>query len=93
MIISFACKDSEKVFNGNYSKKWNDKVRRKGQMKLDMLDAAMQLEDLTSPPGNRLHQLEGNLQGYHSISINKQWRVIFIWNNGNAENVRIIDYH
>jgi proteic killer suppression protein len=93
VIKSFACKDTEKVFRGNYTKKWDQSVRRKGQMKLDLIDAAMSLEDLKSPPGNRLHQLKGDLSAYHSISINLQWRVIFIWNEGNVESVKIVDYH
>jgi proteic killer suppression protein len=93
MITSFNCKDTEKVFQGNYSKKWEVSVRRKGQMKLDLIDSAMNLEDLKVPPGNRLHLLKGDLTGYQSISINMKWRIIFKWNNGNADNVQIVDYH
>ncbi len=93
VIKNFSCKDTEKVFLGNYTKKWDRSVRRKGQMKLDLLNAAMKLEELKSLPGNRLHQLKGEFSSYHSISINMQWWVIFIWKDGNAENVRIVDYH
>ena len=93
MIIGFACKDTEKVFQGDYTKKWNINIRKKGQMKLDILDASSTLEQLKVPPGNRLHALKDDLEGYHAISINKQWRIIFIWEEGNAHAVRIVDYH
>lgn len=58
-----------------------------------MLDAAMELKDLKSPPGNRLHSLEKDRQGQHSISINMQWRVCFVWTENGPENVEIVDYH
>ena len=61
--------------------------------KLFMLNAAHNLEDLRIPPSNRLHALQGNLKDYHSISINMQWRIIFIWNNGHVKAVKITDYH
>lgn len=77
MIISFACKETEKVFHGSYTKKWDANIRKKGQIKLDILDAAITLNDLKVPPGNRLHALKDDLFGYYSISINIQWRVIF----------------
>jgi toxin HigB-1 len=60
--------------------------------KLDMLDAATRLEDLRSPPGNRLEALKGKRTGQHSIRINDQWRICFVWNDG-AEDVEIVDYH
>lgn len=61
--------------------------------KLDMLNAAYQLEDLRSPPGNRLEALKGDLKGFYSIRINEQWRIIFQWQNGNVLAVKIVDYH
>ena len=61
--------------------------------KLDMLDAATRLSDLRSPPGNRLEALAGNRRGQHSIRINDQWRICFIWRNGGADLVEIVDYH
>ncbi len=61
--------------------------------KLRYLDAATKLEDLRSPPGNRLEPLVGGRAGQHSIRVNDQWRVGFIWNDGNAEEVEIVDYH
>ena len=93
MIINFSCKNTQKVFKGEYTKKWDANIRRKGQMKLDILDAAISLEDLKVPPGNRLHALKDDLAGYYSISINMQWRVIFQWDDNNASKVKIIDYH
>jgi toxin HigB-1 len=61
--------------------------------KLDMIDAAVLLSDLTTPPGNRLEALRGDRRGQHSIRINDQWRICFHWVDGGAENVEIVDYH
>jgi proteic killer suppression protein len=61
--------------------------------KLDVLNAAQTLDDLRSPPGNRLESLKGDLSGFHSIHINNQWRVIFRWGSSNAHDIQIIDYH
>lgn len=58
-----------------------------------MLHAAVELRDLASPPGNRLERLRGNREGQHSIRINDQWRICFVWKNGNAYDVEIVDYH
>lgn len=60
--------------------------------KLDVLNAAYRLDDLRSPPGNRLELLTGNLEGFHSIRVNKQWRIVFRWENG-AHDVSLVDYH
>jgi proteic killer suppression protein len=68
-------------------------IRKTALRKLDVLNAAYQLVDLRSPPGNRLEALKGNLQGFHSIRINDQWRVIFRWVDGGATEVAIVDYH
>jgi proteic killer suppression protein len=93
MIINFACKDTKKVFQGKYTKKWNAEIRKKGQVKLDIIDASITLIDLKIPPSNRLHPLTGNLDGYYSISINMQGRIIFKWNDGSASEVKITNYH
>jgi proteic killer suppression protein len=61
--------------------------------KLDMLDAAARLEDLRMPPGNRLEALKGDRTGQHSIRVNDEWRICFIWRDGGAEEVEIVDYH
>ncbi len=61
--------------------------------KLDILNAAHDINDLRSPPGNRLHALRGNLRGFHSIRVNDQWRIVFRWSSGTASDVRLTDYH
>ena len=93
MILSFSCKETEKVSLGQFSKAWNINIRRVAMRKLDYLDSAISLDDLRVPPSNRLHPLKGHLKGYHSISINMKWRIVFIWRGGNAHNVKITDYH
>ncbi len=62
-------------------------------MKLNAIDAALSLDDLRLPPSNRLQALKGNRKGQHSIRINDQWRLCFVWRNGHAEHVEIVDYH
>ena len=96
MIISFGDKVTADVFNGIS----NSRVRRLPHqiveyavMKLDILNSAHNIDDLRSPPGNRLEQLSGNLRGFYSIRINNQWRIIFRWDANNAYDVRIVDYH
>lgn len=95
MILSFSCEDTCKLFiEGKAHRKcgWAS-VASIARRKLHMLHAAVRLEDLKIPPKNRLHQLQGNLSKFHAISINDQWRIIFIWKEGNAYEVKIIDYH
>lgn len=68
-------------------------LRRAARRKLLYLHEASELKDLSAPPGNRLEKLSGSLRGFHSIRINRQWRVVFRWSNGNTSDVRIVDYH
>ena len=94
-IQSFASPVVERFFSEGYLAKnvgWA-KVARVAARKLDMLDYAAVLNDLASPPGNRLEALKGKLAGFHSIRINDQWRVCFEWRDGNAYEVEIADYH
>ncbi len=93
MITTFLCKESEKIFSRTFSKKLPHEIQRGAYKKLLMLDAATNLDDLKIPPANRLEKLSGNREGAYSIRINQQYRVCFVWNNDNAENVEIIDYH
>ena len=93
MIVEFDCKETEKFWNGEKTKKWSDQIVRIALRKLFMLNAAHRLEDLRIPPSNRLHALKGQLKGYYSISINMQWSIIFKWNRGQVNGVRITDYH
>ena len=93
MILSFSDSEAEKVWSGQISKKLPYEIQAKARMKLRMLDAAVKIEDLRVPPGNRLHRLEGDRAGQYSISINMQYRICFKWNDGTAQEVEIVDYH
>jgi toxin HigB-1 len=93
VIRSFKDKDTEKVWLREYVKKFGSDVQRQGHMQLAVLDAASQLNTLRIPPGNRLEKLTGDRTGQHSIRINDQWRVCFVWRDGGADNVEITDYH
>ena len=93
MILSFSDSEAEKIWFGQTSKKLPQEIQIKARMKLRMLDAAVKIEDLRVPPGNRLHRLEGDRTGQYSISINMQYRICFKWSDGNAQEVEIVDYH
>lgn len=93
MIKSFKCAETEKIFNGRFSRKLPQDIQRTAARKLNMLDAATRLESLRIPPANRLEALTGNRTGQHSIRINEQWRICFIWRDGHAFDVEIVDYH
>ena len=93
MIKSFKCKETEKLFEREVTKKWSPNLKKLGRRKLLIIDAATELADLKVPPGNWLEKLKGNRKGQHSIRINKQWRVCFKWKNGDAYSVEIVDYH
>ncbi len=91
MIKSFKDRETEKLFNMGKSRKYNNFLSV-ALRKLDMIDAAVVLGDLRIPPANRLEALKGDRAGQHSIRINDQYRICFVWSDG-AENVEIIDYH
>ena len=93
MIKSFGDKETEKVWKGEFSKKLPSEIQQIGRRKLRMINNSQDVNDLQIPPGNRLEKLSGDLEGFWSIRINKQWRIIFQWESGNAEEVKIIDYH
>ena len=93
MIRSFANKETECVWDGERSRKLPPDIHRRGRDKLLLIDAAEMLEDLRSPPSNRLHGLRDDRLGQHSISINDQWRICFDWKDGDARNVEIVVYH
>ncbi len=93
MIRSFKCKDTEKIFNRQFSKKFANDIQRNALRKLRMLNRAQSLKDLTIPPANKLEALKGGRKGQHSIRINKQWRVCFKWQDNDAIDVEIVDYH
>ena len=93
MIKSFLDKETEKIINRHFSSKLPQNIQNIARKKLIILDAVTEIEDLRVPPGNRLEALKGNRKGQHSIRINDQWRICFKWQNGNAHNVEITDYH
>jgi proteic killer suppression protein len=93
MIQTFADKDTEGLFQGRFSRKLPQDVQRIAQRKLRQVHAAEALTDLRAPPGNHLEALKGDRAGQHSIRINDQWRICFVWSDGGAEDVEIVDYH
>lgn len=93
MIKSFKCKDTESIFRRSRSKKFPTDLQRKMLMKLQMLNRAVVLKDLSIPPGNMLERLKGDREGQYSIRVNDQWRVCFRWEEGDAFDVEIVDYH
>lgn len=93
MIVSFGSKETEKIWSGERAAKLPIEIQKSGRRKLRMLNNSQSITDLRIPRSNRLEKLTGKLKGYYSIRINDQWRVIFMWKNSNAHEVKIIDYH
>ena len=93
MILSITCKDTAKIFDGRHARKFGADITRAIARKLVILDAATTIEDLRSPPGNRLEALAGDRKGQHSIRVNDQWRICFVWTDRGPENVECVDYH
>lgn len=91
-IRSFRCADTEALYQGLRPRRFRN-IEATAERKLQMLDAAQELKDLRAPPGNRLEALVGDRAGWHSIRINDQWRVCFVWTPQGPENVEIVDYH
>jgi len=93
MIQSFKCKETEKIFNRNFSKKFPNDIQQVALRKLRMLHRSTILNDLKVPPSNRLESLKGKRKGQYSIRVNDQWRICFKWQEGDAFDVEIVDYH
>jgi proteic killer suppression protein len=92
MIKSFKCKRTQALYEGESPKQFRA-FQVQAERKLQILDKAQAINDLREPPGNHLEKLSGNRIGQHSIRINDQWRVCFVWENNHAEQVEIVDYH
>ncbi|MBN7793113.1 MULTISPECIES: type II toxin-antitoxin system RelE/ParE family toxin [Actinomycetes] len=93
MIRSFGSKDTERIWHEQYVKRDDRTVQRATLRKLELIHAAKDVEDLRVPPGNRLERLVGDRRGQHSIRVNAQWRLCFVWREEGAEDVELVDYH
>jgi len=93
MIKTFGCKETQRIFNGRFSRKFPKDIQKTALRKLTQIHAAETLDFLRIPPANHLERLTGNRKGQLSIRINDQWRICFIWKDGHAFNVEIVDYH
>lgn len=93
MIVSFGSKETKKIWEGERVRGFSTDLQEMARRKLRMLSNSQNTSDLLVPPSNRLEKLKGNLKDYYSIRINGQWRIIFKWNDGNASDVEIADYH
>ena len=93
VIVSFQSEETAKIWAGEISRKLPQEIQRVALRKLEMLNAAVDVTDLRTPPGNRLEALKGSRAGQYSIRINDQWRISFAWRESNAHDVAIVDYH
>jgi proteic killer suppression protein len=93
VIKGFANAETEKLWLGTPSRRLPPDIQQRALIKLQLIEAAVELAFLRLPPGNRLEALKGNRAGQHSIRINDQWRICFVWNGTDAEQVEIVDYH
>ena len=93
MIVSFGDKTTQKIWNGEFVKGFATEIQETTRRKLRMLNNSIDIKDLMIPPSNRLEKLKGNMKDFYSIRVNDQRRIIFTWENGNAYNVELIDYH
>lgn len=92
-MVSFSDKEADRIWSGQRSRKLPSDIQDRALAKLRLLNRAKALDDLRNPPSNRLHELKDDRAGQHSISINKQWRICFVWKDGDAHSVEIVDYH
>jgi toxin HigB-1 len=93
MIRSFGDSETRGIWDGRRSRRLPADIQVAALRKLRMINQSRTLSDLKVPPGNRLEALKGNRAGQHSIRINDQWRICFVWKDGGADNVEIVDYH
>ena len=93
MIQGFACAETERIFHGDYSRRLSTQIQAGARRKLRILHAAVRLDELRIPPANRLEALKGKRRSQHSIRINDQWRICFVWTTNGPSKVEIVDYH
>ena len=93
MIVSFEDRETEKIWEGKKSRVLPTEIQQVARRKLRMINNADNINDLRIPPANHLKKLKGERSNFYCIRINDQWRIVFNWQNNNAENVQIIDYH
>ena len=93
MILNFRCVETAGIWAGRFSRKLPQDIQQTALRKLRMLNNAARLSDLAVPPNNRLEALQGDRQEQHSIRINRQWRLCFVWTEGGPDDVEIVDYH
>lgn len=93
MITGFRCAETARVFRGERSRRFPIDIQNTARRELEYLHRARKPRDLQSPPGNRLEALKGDRAGEHSIRVSDRWRICFVWCEGNAQNVEVVDYH
>lgn len=93
MIISFACKETERIWQGLHSRKFPENIQDRALLKLRWINAAKDVQELQAPRSNQLEALKGDRKGQMSIRINRQWRICFVFEKGDAYDVEIVDYH
>ena len=93
MIKAFADKRTEQIFNGIRVKKFDAALQKKALRRLRYIDAAESIEDLRIPPSNKLEKKDDDLKDFYAIWVNTQWRIIFKWDDGEADDVQLVDYH
>lgn len=93
MVVSFGDKTTQKIWEGERVKGFSTDIQETTRRKLRMLNNSFDIKDLMIPPSNKLEKLRGGLKDFYSIRVNDQWRIIFKWDNGNAFNVELLDYH
>ena len=93
MILSFTDKETERIWNGEISRRLPIEVQSIARRKLRMINNARRLDDIRVPPANRLEALKGDMKGQHSIRVNDQWRICFRWSSAGVTDVQIVDYH
>ena len=93
MILSFADKETERIWNGEVSRRLPTEIQSIARRKLRMINNARRLDDIRIPPANRLEALKGDMKRQHSIRVNDQWRICFRWSNAGVTDVQVVDYH